>query len=295
MPAQELRSTRSGTSEVRRLARGCISRARKLLESPSLTDAAVHQARKEIRKSRAAVRLLREALGQARFRRENERLRDVGRALNGARDARVLVLTLGVLQRSHPSLARDRAVQVLSERLRERQRAERRALHRSGAPVAAARRTLAQTQFSAGQWPVGDSGWEMLGPAFRRLYAAGRQAARESRRRPDDGRLHEWRKQVKNLRHALQVFEPLQPAKLSKQAKLARRLADSLGDGHDLALLRQSADGLDSKPLLTAIDRRRRDLRRRVFALADKLYAESPGDMDKRLRGYWLRWRRDPK
>jgi CHAD domain-containing protein len=291
MSAQQLRSTHSGTSEVRRLARGGISRARKMLEAGSLTDAAVHGARKEIRKSRAAVRLLREALGHARFQRENERLRDVGRALNGARDARILVLALDVLRRSHPRLAHDQAVTELSDRLRERQRAERRALHRAGAPIVSARRTLAQTQYSAGQWPVGDGGWETLGPAFKRLYATGHEAARKSRRRPDDSHLHEWRKHVKNLRHALQVFQPLEPSRLSRQLRLARRLADSLGEGHDLALLRQSADGIESKPLRAAIDRRRRELRRQAFELGDKVYAESPAAMDRRLRRYWHRWR----
>jgi CHAD domain-containing protein len=292
MPAQQLRSDHSGTSEVRRLAHGCIARARRTLETPALTDVAVHEARKEIRKSRAAVRLLRMALGPDRFRRENERLRDAGRALNGARDARVLVLTLDVLLRRHPELAQDQLVAALSHRLREQQRVERRALHRSSTPLAVARRTLAQTQFSAAQWPVGDDGWGKLGPAFRRLYAAGRNAARKSRRRPDDDRLHEWRKQVKNLRHALQLFEPVRPAKLGRLARLARRLADSLGDAHDLALLRRLAQGAGSKPLLSAIDQRHHELRQQAFGQGEKLFADSPADMDRRLRRYWHHWRR---
>jgi CHAD domain-containing protein len=262
-----------------------------MLDSPALNDDTVHAARKEIRKSRAAVRLLRKALGAERFRVENERLRDAGRALNGARDARVLVLTLDGLRRRHPPLTRDPAVAALSDRLRGQQRAERRALHRAGAPIDAARRTLAQTQFSAARWPVGDSGWQTLGPAFRRLYSAGRDAARKSRRRPDDAQLHEWRKQVKNLRYALRLFEPLQPARLARQATLARRLADRLGDGRDLAMLRQSASEAASQPLLAAIDRRRRKLRQQAFELGDRLFAESPSELDRRLRRYWHRWR----
>jgi CHAD domain-containing protein len=297
MANQGIRADRSGTAEMRRVARQGIIRAHRMLSAPSLSDTTVHDARKEIRKSRAAVRLLREALGSARFRQENARLRDAGRALNDARDAKVLVTTLESLRQGHPQLERDGTFAALAERLREQQRTSRRHLHSPTAPsIAAARRTLEQTQFSASRWPVGSGGWGTLGPAFRRVYAAGRLAARRSRVSRDDHSLHEWRKQVKYLRHALQVFSPLQPSKLKKQARLARRLADSLGDGHDLALLRDSAiaatssDAPTLKSLLAAIDQRRRALRQESFKLGAVVYAESPGEMDRRLQRYWHRW-----
>lgn len=287
---------------MRRVARQGILRACRMLSAHSLSDVTVHDARKEIRKSRAAVRLLREALGSARFHRENARLRDAGRVLNEARDAKVLVMTLESLRQRHPELEGDAAFAALSEHLREQQRTMRRHLHSPTAPsIAAARRTLEQTQFSARQWPVGDGGWDTLGPAFRRVYAAGRLAARKSRASRDDHSLHEWRKQVKYLRHALQVFTPLRPSKLRKQARLARRLTDSLGNGHDLALLRQSAlsaaatDSPTRQSLLAVIDQRRRALRKESFKLGDLVYAETPRDMDRRLQRYWHRWQERAK
>jgi CHAD domain-containing protein len=299
MASQGIRASRSGTVEVRRVARQGIVRAYRMLSAHSLSDSTVHDARKEIRRSRAAVRLLRVALGDPRFHRENERLRDAGRALNEVRDAKVLVVTLDSLRHRHPQLARERAFAALSRRLREQQRTSRRHLSASRTPsIDAARRTLEQTQFSASRWPVERGGWRMLGPAFRRVYAAGRRSALKSRSRPDEHRLHEWRKQVKYLRHALQVFVPLQPTKLKKHMQLARQLADSLGDGHDLALLRnRAANGHGSsapgmKSLLSAIDQRRRALRKQAFELADRVYAETPQEMDRRLQRYWHRWRR---
>jgi CHAD domain-containing protein len=302
MTYQGIRSGKSGTVEMCRLARQGIQKARRMLSSGSLTDTGVHDARKEIRKSRAAVRLLRVALGGPRFHLENARLRDAGRALNGARDAKVLVSTLDSLCKVQPTLERDCAYAALSQHLREQQRSSRRQLTRPAAqPLAVARRTLEQTQFSASQWPVGQDGWSTLGPAFRRVYAAGRRAARKSRSNPDDHWLHEWRKQVKYLRHALQLFQPLHPSKLGKRAKLARRLADRLGDGHDLALLRESALAGDlerssnQKELLAAIDTRRRMLREEAFALGERVYADSPAEMDKRFQRYWRRWRHPSK
>jgi|SRR5580704_7678799 CHAD domain-containing protein len=299
MANQGIRADHSGTVEVRRVARQGIVRAYRMLSAQALSDTTVHDARKEIRRSRAAVRLLRVALGGPRFHRENARLRDAGRALNEVRDAKVLVSTLDSLRARHPQLARERAFDALSRRLREQQRRSRRHLNASSAPsIDAARRTLEQTQFSASHWPVEHGGWRMLGPAFRRVYAAGRRSARKSRSQPDERLMHEWRKQVKYLRHALQLFVPLQPTKLKKHVQLARQLADSLGDGHDLALLRESAtnghgnSAPGMKSLLAAIDQRRRALRKQAFDLAERVYGDSPGEMDRRLQRYWHRWRR---
>src|SRR5271155_3852048 len=112
MADQGIRVDRSGTVEMRRVARQGIVTAQRMLSADSLTDTTVHDARKEIRKSRAAVRLLRVALGGARFHRENARLRAAARALNEARDAKVLVATLDTLRKCHPQLKANRAFTV---------------------------------------------------------------------------------------------------------------------------------------------------------------------------------------
>ena len=54
-------------------------------------DKLVHDARKRLKKLRALVRLVRDAIGSKTYRRENRALRDVGRAFSTARDAKVLV------------------------------------------------------------------------------------------------------------------------------------------------------------------------------------------------------------
>ena len=59
-----LRHTKAGTSEVQRLLCHHLDQALKALHSDQpLTDAAVHGARKQLKKGRADLRLLRKALG----------------------------------------------------------------------------------------------------------------------------------------------------------------------------------------------------------------------------------------
>src|SRR5689334_4082029 len=60
--------------------------------------AAVHQARKEIKKSRSLLRLVRPALGNRTYRRENRALRDAARTVAHVRDADVMVETVKALQ-----------------------------------------------------------------------------------------------------------------------------------------------------------------------------------------------------
>ena len=66
-----------------------------LWEQRQPNDEAMHQVRKDLKRARAALRLLREAVGEAAYARENTELRDAARPLAGVRDATV---ALGILR-----------------------------------------------------------------------------------------------------------------------------------------------------------------------------------------------------
>ena len=83
--------------EVRRVARGRIDHAIDELRgtSDSTRAEAVHEARKDMKKLRALLRLVRDELGEDVYRRENDCFRDTARTLSGLRDAEVMLATLG--------------------------------------------------------------------------------------------------------------------------------------------------------------------------------------------------------
>src|SRR6266480_3325979 len=91
---------------LRRIACGRIDHA--VDELSGTTDSspadAVHEARKDMKKLRAVVRLARDELGDEVYRRENECFRDAARRLSGVRDADVMLDTLGSLGRPFPAL-----------------------------------------------------------------------------------------------------------------------------------------------------------------------------------------------
>jgi CHAD domain-containing protein len=289
MSDSNTRSDRSATGVVRRAALQHVANAERALASLRPSGIQVHRARKEIKRSRAALRLLRAALPVATYQREDAALRGAARTLNAVRDARVLVRTLDSLCRRSLALGRQPAVVALSRRLRASQAQAQRQLTDRRAALAGARATLQQVQRRARRWRIGRHGWSRLGPGFQRIYRAGRRAGRAARRHPDTLALHEWRKQVQYLWHALQMLRPLQSRARSRSGARARRLADCLGHEHDLALLqstvaayRQSTHSVID-PLQGAIESRRRTLRVKAMALGKRLYALKPRAMALRL------------
>src|SRR5688572_17966537 len=68
----------------------------------------VHEARTSLKRARALLRLIRPAIGDDVFRRENEALRGAGRSLGGVRDTAVLVRALDdLLERTGEEAVRE--------------------------------------------------------------------------------------------------------------------------------------------------------------------------------------------
>ena len=102
--AFRLRSDEPLGKGIARMAHGRIGHA--LDELGGATDSspeeAVHEARKDVKKLRALLRLVRSSTSSRVRRRENEALRDVGRSLSGVRDADVMLATLADLEEGFP-------------------------------------------------------------------------------------------------------------------------------------------------------------------------------------------------
>ena len=255
---------------------------------------AVHGARKDMKKLRTVLRLLREALGRKRFEREAARFRDAARARSASRDAEVKLGTLEALVEQAgdlPALAVDAWRRILA---RDREAAANRA-DGEGA-LAAATSLIEAGRGEIRGWTLEGDSWQLIEDGLDRSYRRGRRAlaiAEASRREAD---FHEWRKRAKDLWYALRLLSDAWPAPLEASAEEAHRLTELLGDHHDLALLRADLDErnlgeAETAALEAAIDRRQRELAAAAIPLGRRLYAERPKDFSRRLRRYWRAWR----
>jgi CHAD domain-containing protein len=295
-----LKADESAVKGVKRLVRKQVEKAVEGLtgKSGGKQEGAVHDARKRFKKVRALLRLVRPELGEKVYRRENARFRDAARPLSEVRDARVMVEALDALaERSGDG----KSFGPLRKALQARQRATRRRVLQEEQAPARIVEAVEEARERVKDWDVGHKGWAALAGGLKRVYKAGRDASDAALAEPSVENLHEWRKQVKYLWHQLQVLGPTWPELMGQLGDQAHRLADHLGDDHDLAVLREllaqegaewAAPGTLMK-LLDLIDVRRGELQHAAAQLGQRLYADRPKAFLKRLHTYWQAWRSD--
>jgi CHAD domain-containing protein len=254
------------------------------------TAEAIHGARKDMKKLRAVLRMVRDALPKRLYKEENRRYRDAARALSASRDAEVKLETLDALAEQGGELPR--AAVETWRRILDRDRK---------AAVNTAHAEAAIGLIEAGAegiraWPLVGSSWKLVGGEVKRAYRRGRRAMDAAAADPSEENFHEWRKRAKDLWYQLRLLGPAWSELLGAAAEEAHRLTDLLGDHHDLAVLgedlRERRLGEEkTRALEAAISRRQEDIASEALALGRRLYAERPKAYGRRLRRYWEAWR----
>jgi CHAD domain-containing protein len=290
--AYRLRRSETLPKGIARIARGRIDNAADELggKTDSSPEEAVHEARKDMKKLRALLRLARGEIGDETYRAENARLRDAGRRLSGVRDADVLLATFEKLEGVPASL---------SAAMRSAVQDHRATLEREGGGREAAAReavaALDEARAGVKDWSLERKGFGAIEDGLRNVYRRGRRALRAAEKDPDDEALHEFRKRAKDLWYHLTILRPAWPGALEAVSDEAHALSERLGDDHDLAVLGEFAHerlaGLDLEPVDRAIAARRAELQADAFALGERLYAEPPKAFTRRMRGYYRAWR----
>ena len=291
--AYRLRGDEPIPDGIRRIARGQLLDAQQELTSPPSGDdgKAIHATRKRIKRLRALVRLARGAIGEDRYAQENVAFRDAGRGLAGARDAHVMLETLDALTQRAGDALPERITAAL--RLRLQRECDEAIASQSGARLAASE--LADAFARTRDWTFDGESFAALTPGLRKIYRRGRKRMRAAQQDPSPEHLHEWRKRVKDLWHATELVSAAQPKALKKTARRVHKLADLLGDGHDLHVLRDYveahpqcfADDAARQQLVAVIDRRARKLCAKALKRGRKLYKRSPKKFARAIEGDW--------
>jgi CHAD domain-containing protein len=297
--AFQLRNGESLRKGLKRMARKQIDSALEELGGRPGGES-VHEARKCFKKIRALLRLVRPRIKQRVYHTENYRFRDAGQALSAIRDAKILIESLDKLTEHFADHIAGRSFGEVRAELRNNLRNARQRLLEN-------RETLKQVAVAVElgrdrvkDWTDVPKRWSSVAAGLQDAYQRVRRAfarAQAGRTLPE---LHEWRKQVKYLRHQLMVLQLLQPDIMEDLAKQAERLGDLLGDDHDLAVLRQVLEAYRERlsdpgaveTLHALIDRRRAELQDEAIALGESWLRGRPKDFANRIKGYWRCWQK---
>jgi len=286
----------SPTRAVRRLSRERIGKALDHLRKCDRLEA-IHSVRKEIKKVRATLGLVRRKMGANAYRKRVKTLRAAAKRLQGPRDARVrpqaLERLIAHFQNRLPARSFAGIEKVLSRNCREEVRE-----FRKGSSMAVVGRLLRKINRGAGDLKVKARGWVAIQPGLQESYRSGRKTFETALHETSAGKLHQWRKQVQDLGHQLRLLQSIQPERLQTAVGELKRLSQYLGDDHDLVVLRRFVARRCARQYAREIRRldhlinlRQKELRSAAFALGERFYADKPSSFCRRLENYWRRWR----
>jgi CHAD domain-containing protein len=257
----------------------------------------VHNARKSCKRIRALLRLVRDDLGEATYRRENDFYRDTSRLVAPLRDSAVLLEVLAGLEEDIPA----NLAEALREELTARHTRVSQQLLAEPDVMAQVAERMENGRSRLLALSLNNTGFNLLAPGIERIYRQGRRGMAAAYASNQPHAFHEWRKQVKYLWHHLEVVQPIWPSLLGVLIQDFNHLSDFLGDAHDLyqfaGALQAEEDDLganaDYDALLPLLAQRRHRLEQAARTLGQRLYAEKPSLFVARLSGYWSAWGED--
>jgi CHAD domain-containing protein len=275
-PAKAIRAA------VRELLGGMLERVERIAAGMS-DDVAddVHGIRKRGKEVRALIRLLAPRARAAR--QVDDAVAEVGRLLGGARDAHVLDETLAAVRAATPA-GEHAAFDMLGRPRAPVAPVDIEALGRAAALLRAA-------EAEVSTWSTGGGPRDVL-DRLEHSYRVARRRLRVLRDDPtSDGALHAWRKAVKRCWYQLRALSGIAPSVVGPLADSLDRLAESLGQDHDITVLVEHlGDGTerDGAPAVVEAARRHQtELRGAAMRLGATVFAERPPALRRRLGRYW--------
>jgi CHAD domain-containing protein len=281
--AYRLEAKESLPEDVTRVAHGRIDHALDELrgKTDSTAEEAVHEARKDLKKLRALLRLVRGELGESSFARENACFRDAGRELAAARDSDVMLDTLKALD-IPAGMGWELRKAIQADRARDGDDGRRAAV---GGVVS----MLGEARGRVDDWPLERDSFGALKDGLEQSYRRGRRRFKEVRANPSMEGLHEWRKRVKDLWYHHSLLRPFWPPVMQAVGDEAHELANRLGDDHDLAMLADWVrEHTHADPeFFEAVEHRRGELEAEAMTLGARLYADKPKAYVRHLHRLW--------
>jgi CHAD domain-containing protein len=291
----QLRQRESLGQNLCRICRKQIEGAIAVAKGEAKThDTPVHEMRKHLKKTRAALRLVRKEIGRGLFREQDCALRDVGRLTSDIRDAEVRSQTVRQLQKVTQRQGRnpyEKLEAMLGLEL-ENFMAAFAEWQTQAVPM------LEQACSAVERWTLDQFNSKQLSRAVQSSYKQARKALAKATANPSAENFHAFRTKAKTLGYQLRILRPVNPVVLKALSDDLSSLGDLLGRAHDLSFLGdrlRSEDGTskwqrEGHSLLGVIEVSQTDLQRGAAELAEHFFAERPRDFGSRVAGWLQNW-----
>ena len=280
---------------VRRIVREEIESAVGQLtgKGESDLDEAIHEARKNVKKIRGVLRLLRPQLGDV-YVQENTHFRDIGHLLAEFRDAGAILETFDALRERYRAEVNGSGLASIRRGLvaRKLQAEQQGGIHKVLKGMAALLRRSAR---NALRWPLETDGFEAVSPGLEATFRSGQKALARTRKLPLAENYHDWRKRVKDHWYHIRLLEDVWDGTMPGYERRLKDLETWLGEDHNLVVLEEKVmaepdyygNAVDIGLFRTLIARYHAELRRDALAMGRRIYRTKPRQFCAKMRRMW--------
>ena len=262
-------------------------------------DEAIHEARKSLKKSRSAMRLMQRFLGPE-YSRENGALREAGRKLSALRDAQALIEIFDELNDKYREKLGDRSLMAVREGLAARKKDVCRDFQRKHVRGTVLK-SLLESASRVRRWNLEPAGFPVLSRGFARTIRRNRKACIAATADAAPDAFHEWRKRAKDLRYHFALLAKAWPPVLDGYEDAAKELESKLGDDHNLVVMRNTivekpdrfGKQEEIKAFLDILDEHQQKLRAEAKILAERFNIDKPKRWRRNLDVYWSAWKQE--
>ena len=290
----EIKKRETFEQGLHRLLEELNSETARLLVAGSRMHISIHEARKNIKKIRAALRLIRNEIGEEKYRGLNAFYSEAGQQVAMLRDDTSIIELLENFKLAIKSPALKKVIQKsirLTIKKRENEFAE---FHKGKNDIRLNKSLLNKTgelnNLNIEGKPevfILQSVGKVHRSTIKRMNLAEQEGSKEA--------YHNWRKQVKYLMFQMMLLKNAWPQFFEAYIDELNKLQKLLGNLHDLDILNNMVvDGqllqlgkTQKEPLLNYIYPRRANLKKQVHLIGRQVFAESSLTFAQRLLGIW--------
>jgi CHAD domain-containing protein len=274
------------------IGRLCLERIESSLKElkSTMEPEGVHEIRKNVKKVRGTLRLVRGELPKSKFKACSRVLRQIAKFLADARDSKVKIETLDELENQTKGEPFTNGREILEREFQEAMESFKKL-----SSVEKIQDLLQELEREIEKINLKFDGWSAIEPGVRSAFTEGRKALQMVQCDPTDTRWHEWRKRAKDSWYHLRLIEPAWPGGLKPSVDVLAKLTDDLGKRHDLVVLRDALElpEDEDKRLELAIENQLEELERNALYIGVRFYGEKPGAFCRRLKISWENWKQE--
>jgi CHAD domain-containing protein len=291
----ELKEREGFKDGIHRILDTLHDEAAKYIMSRSRQHISIHELRKNVKKIRAILRLIRHEIGIEKYRELNDRYRNLAGQVAVLRDDTSQIELLESMQKKVDDPQIRRTISKAIRQVQRKRKKEFDEFYKSKKHntvyyyILSSKEEMQKLDFN------GDPDYFIL-QSLKRIHNRARSAMETSGLLKSDEVYHYWRKQVKYLMYQLTVLNLAWPAYFKIYISELNKLGNLLGKLHDLNLFNEHIHEeklIVLKPaqkriMLKYIYRKRAELKKKIAITGEKLFSESSEAFSMRIHDFWL-------